>query len=247
MSVELENHEGQQIPSVKFKTRANGEWQEIHSDDLFKGKKIIAFGLPGAFTPTCSSSHLPRYDQLAKSFKEVGVDDILCLSVNDAFVMEAWQKDQNAKHIKVIPDGNGEFTQQIGMLVDKSDLGFGKRSWRYSMFVDDGVIKKMFIEQDKPGDPFEVSDADTMLKYLAPDKDKPKSVLIFTRLGCPFCAKAKELLNKHGMEYEEVTIGRDVSTNAIMAVSGKTSVPQTFIDGQLVGGSEALEAYFNAA
>ena len=239
----LQSHEGESIPQVTFKTRRDGEWQNITSDKLFRGKKVIVFALPGAFTPTCSSSHLPRYDQLAKTFKEVGVDDIICLSVNDAFVMEAWEKDQSAKHIKMIPDGNGEFTEAIGMLVDKTDLGFGKRSWRYSMLVDDGVIKKMFIEADKPGDPFEVSDADTMLEYLAPEKAKPKSVLLFTRPGCPFCAKAKKMLKEHDIDYEEVVVGEHISTSAVMAASGKTSVPQVFIEGQLIGGSEELQNF----
>ena len=126
-------------------------------------------------------SHLPRYDQLAPLFKENGVDDIICLSVNDTFVMNAWEKDLNVKNINLIPDGNGDFSEGMGMLVDKSNLGFGKRSWRYSMYVEDGVIKKMFIEDDVPGDPFKVSDADTMKNLLNSNAKEPPVVTIFTK------------------------------------------------------------------
>lgn len=125
------------------------------------------FSLPGAFTPTCSSSHLPRYNELSSVFKQHGVDGILCVSVNDTFVMNARKADQHAENITFVPDGNGEFTKGMNMLVEKADLGFGPRSWRYSMLVRDGVVEKMFVEPNKPGDPFEVSDADTMLKYRA--------------------------------------------------------------------------------
>src|SRR5690606_13899049 len=132
---------------------------------------------------------------LSQVFKENGVDDIVCLSVNDGFVMEAWAKDQRVKSIRVLPDGNGEFSEGLGMLVDKADLGFGKRSWRYSMLVNDGVVEKMFIEPDKPGDPFEVSDADTMLRYLNAQAILPDEVTIITKPGCQFCAKSKKLLD----------------------------------------------------
>ena len=136
---------------------------------LFAGKTVVVFSLPGAFTPTCSSTHLPRYNELAPAFHANGVDSILCVSVNDTFVMNEWAKDQEADNVVLVPDGNGEFTEGMGMLVDKTDLGFGKRSWRYSMLVKDGVVQKMFIEPQKPGDPFEVSDADTMLAVHQPD------------------------------------------------------------------------------
>ena len=190
----FENKENQKVPNVTFRTRENNDWVDITTDQLFSGKKVILFALPGAFTPTCSSTHLPRYNQLASTFKKHGVDDIICLSVNDAFVMNAWKKDQEAENIKVIPDGNGEFSEKMGLLVDKNDLGFGKRSWRYSMLVEDGTIKKMFIEPVKDGDPFEVSDADTMLNFLAPDSPKPQSITVFSKPGCPYCQKAKDLL-----------------------------------------------------
>ncbi len=168
-----------QVPSVTFKTRVRDEslggenpfkWQDVTTDEIFKGKKVVLFSLPGAFTPTCSSTHLPGYEAKYNEFKALGVDEVICLSVNDAFVMYQWGKAQGVSNVKLLPDGSGEFTRGVGMLVKKDNLGFGERSWRYSMFVDNGEIKKVFIEpgfsNDCPSDPFEVSDADTMLKYL---------------------------------------------------------------------------------
>src|SRR5947209_5665779 len=187
----LQNREGQRVPNVTFQVRENNDWKRITTDDLFAGKTVVLFSLPGAFTPTCSSTHLPRYNELAPAFFQNGIDRIVCVSVNDPFVMEEWAKDQESENITLIPDGNGEFTAGMGMLVDKSDLGFGKRSWRYSMLVKDGVVEKMFIEPDKPGDPFEVSDADTMLRYINANAKLPDQVAILTREGCSFCARAK--------------------------------------------------------
>ncbi|WP_420722742.1 MULTISPECIES: peroxiredoxin [unclassified Hwanghaeella] len=158
---------GDTVPSVTFRTRANSDWKDVSTDDLFAGKRVVVFSLPGAFTPTCSSTHLPGYMIKSGEVKGCGVDDIYCLSVNDSFVMNAWAKDQGVdSELKVIPDGNGEFSEGMGLLVGKEDLGFGKRSWRYSMVVNDGKIEKMFVEPEKPGDPFEISDVDTMLDYL---------------------------------------------------------------------------------
>lgn len=241
----LANREGQKVPSVTFRTRQNGEWVDIKSDDLFGGKTVAVFSLPGAFTPTCSSTHVPGYNQLAGTLQENGVDEIVCVSVNDGFIMEEWSKDQKAENVKFIPDGNGEFTQGMGLLVDKADLGFGKRSWRYSMIVKDGTIEKMFIEPEEPGDPFKVSDAQTMLNFINPSAEKPKSVFLFTKKGCSFCAKAKADLHDRKMTYEEVTIGEEgVSLVALKAATGSLTVPQIFIDGQLIGGSDELTAYF---
>ncbi len=239
----LENREKQTIPSVTFHTRENGEWVDVSTDELFRNKTVIVFALPGAFTPTCSSSHLPRYNELAPVFRENGVDDILCLSVNDTFVMNAWKQDQEAENITFVPDGNGEFSAGMGMLVDKSDLGFGKRSWRYSMLVKDGVIEKMFIEADVPGDPFEVSDADTMLNYINPNAKVPEPVTLFTRPGCPFCAKAKALLKEKGYDFEEIELSRQVTSRSLRAVTGADSVPQVFIGGKRIGGADDLEKY----
>jgi peroxiredoxin len=169
----------ERVPDVVFKTRVRDEsvegsnpyrWQDTTTQDIFGGKKVVVFSLPGAFTPTCSSNHLPRYEELYEEFKTQGVDTIVCVSVNDAFVMFQWGLKIGAKNVFLLPDGNGEFTRKMGMLVEKSNLGFGMRSWRYSMLVNDGAIEKMFVEPDfadnAGGDPFEVSDADTMLAYL---------------------------------------------------------------------------------
>jgi glutaredoxin-like protein len=239
----LPNREGQRVPNITFHIRKNNEWVDVTTDDLFAGKTVILFALPGAFTPTCSSVHLPGYNELAPVFKANGVDDIICLSVNDTFVMNEWAKDQEAENVTLIPDGNGEFSEGMGMLVDKADLGFGKRSWRYSMLVKDGIIEKMFIEPEVPGDPFEVSDADTMLKYINPNAQKPPLVSLFAKVGCPYCARAKKMLAERGWDYEEIVLGKDITTRSLRAVSGATTTPQVFIDGKLIGGSETLAEY----
>ncbi len=236
----FENREGKRVPQVTFRVRQDGEWHDVTTDDLFKGKTVVVFSLPGAFTPTCSGSHVPRFNELAGVLKANGVDDIICISVNDTFVMNEWKKSQQAENITFIPDGNGEFTEGMGMLVEKNDLGFGKRSWRYSMLVKDGVIEKMFIEPDVPGDPFEVSDADTMLEYINPDARKPDDVVIFTRAGCPFCAKAKGILREAGVEFEEIQLGDGISIRAVRAATGADTVPQVFVNGEYLGDSAAV-------
>ena len=241
----VSNREGKSVPEVTFRARRHNEWVDISTDELFNGKSVIVFSLPGAFTPTCSSTHVPGYSELAPVFKDNGIDDIICVSVNDTFVMNEWAKEQAAHNITFIPDGNAEFTEGMEMLVDKTDLGFGKRSWRYSMLVKDGVIEKMFIEPEVAGDPFEVSDAETMLNYINPDAQRPQLVSLFTKVGCPFCARAKEMLNDHGLNYEEIVLGRDVSMGSLKAVTGANTVPQVFINGHHVGGSEALETHLN--
>jgi glutaredoxin-like protein len=241
----LSNCEGKRVPDVTFRTRQNNQWVNVTTNDLFTGKTVVVFALPGAFTPTCSSTHLPGYNELARVFKENGVDDIICLSVNDAFVMDEWAKFQEAENITMIPDGNGEFTEGMGMLVDKADLGFGKRSWRYSMLVADSMVKKMFIEPEEPGDPFEVSDAETMLRYINPQATKPKLVSLFAKVGCPFCARAKEMLKERGLDYEEIILGKDITTRSLQAVTREKTVPQVFIDGKLIGSSEALVAHLS--
>lgn len=238
-----QNQEGQHVPQVTFRTRRNHEWVNVTTDEVFKGKTVVVFSLPGAFTPTCSSTHVPRYNQLAPTFKQHGVDEVICMSVNDAFVMNEWRNEQKAHNLTFIPDGNGDFSRGMGMLVSKNDLGFGDRSWRYSMLVRDGVVEKMFIEPDLPGDPFEVSDADTMLAYVAPDAKKPLDVTVFTREGCAFCVRAKGMLNDAGINFEELVLNRDYTEATIRAVSGRSTVPQIFINGEYIGGSEELEAY----
>ncbi len=242
-----QNREGQRIPQVTFRTRQNNEWKNVTSNDLFEGKTVAVFSLPGAFTPTCSSTHLPRYNELAPAFFASGVDSIVCISVNDAFVMNEWAKDQETENVILIPDGNGEFSAGMGQLVDKSDLGFGKRSWRYSMLVKNGVVEKMFVEPNKPGDPFEVSDADTMLNYINPTAKKPDQVAILTREGCPFCAKAKALLTELGYDYAEISLEHNVRSKATGAITGATTVPQVFVNGEHIGGWDALERWAKRA
>jgi peroxiredoxin/glutaredoxin len=233
----FENREGQKLPEVTFRTRVDGTWKDVSTSDLFKGRTVVVFALPGAYTPTCSSAHVPRYDELQPQFAAAGVDEIICLSVNDAFVMDAWQEDQKALRVRFIGDGNGDFSAALGMLVEKTNLGFGKRSWRYSMLVKDGVIAKMFIEPDKPGDPFEVSDADTMLKYLG--GKAPPDVLLFTRRGCMHCARAKKALEAKGLPYAELT----TSPRILRALPGARTTPQVFVDGKHVGGADELERW----
>ena len=169
----------QKVPQVVFKTRVRDEsvegpnpfrWQDVSSDDIFAGKRVVVFALPGAFTPTCSSTHLPGYEAAYEQFKAEGIAEVYCLSVNDAFCMFQWAKHLGAEKVKMLPDGNCEFTRGMGMLVSKANLGFGDRSWRYSMLVEDGEIVKLFSEAGQedncPSDPFEVSDAGTILNYI---------------------------------------------------------------------------------
>jgi glutaredoxin-like protein len=247
MAQELQNREGRNVPEVAFRIRRNGEWQTVTTDDLFANRNVVVFSLPGAFTPTCSSTHLPRYNELSPVFRQNGIDEIICVSVNDPFVMEEWAKDQEAGNVFLLADGNGEFTEKMGMLVDKSDLNFGKRSWRYSMLVRNKRIEKMFVEPQQPGDPFEVSDADTMLAYVNPKARKPDQVAILTREGCSFCAKAKSQLADAGIDYVEVPLPHSIRTKAVGAIAGAQTVPQVFVNGKLIGGSEALDAWLRKA
>ena len=171
--------QGRQVPQVTFRTRVRDEsiggdnpfrWQDKTSDDYFKGKKVVLFSLPGAFTPTCSTFQLPDYEKMHGEFQENGVDDIYCMSVNDSFVMNAWAKSQNLSNVGVIPDGSGEFTRKMGMLVDKDNLGFGYRSWRYAALVEDGVVTKWFEEPgygDNHGeDPYGESSPQNVLENI---------------------------------------------------------------------------------
>ena len=239
----LENSEGKHVPNVTFRTIDNGEWKGVTTDDLFAGKTVIIFSLPGAFTPTCSATHLPRFNELAPVFKANGVDEIVCMSVNDTFVMNAWKENQESDNVTVIPDGNGEFTDGMGMLVSKNDLGFGKRSWRYSMLVKDKVIEKMFIEPEVEGDPFEVSDADTMLDYINSNAVKPEFVSLISRKGCIHCERARKMLAANNMLYEEIELGQGVTSRSLRAISGVTTTPQIFIGGKPIGTADDLEAY----
>ena len=239
----IKDKTGDRVPQVNFRTRRGHEWVEVSSSELFDNRTVVVFSLPGAFTPTCSSSHVPRYNQLAPSFKQAGIDEVVCVSVNDAFVMNEWQEEQNAWNIRFLPDGNGEFTDQMGMLVGKEDLGFGRRSWRYSMLVRDGVIEKMFIEPVVEGDPYGVSDADTMLDYVAPNLAKPFDVVVLSRKGCGHCVRAKQELDHAGIAFEELVLNHDFTDQALRAFSEQRTYPQIFIDGHRIGGADELERW----
>ena len=167
------------VPQATFHTRVRNpslegdnpfEWKTVRTDDVFKGQRVVFFALPGAFTPACSDSHLPGYEASYDAFRELGVDAVVCLSVNDAFTMFQWAKSRNIEKVRMLPDGNGDFTRLMGMLVDRSSTGMGMRSWRYSMFVEDGAITEFFPEKgfgdNPPGVPVEISDAETMLGAL---------------------------------------------------------------------------------
>lgn len=160
----------QKLPNVKFTFRENSEFVEQTTAQLFYNKRVVLFSLPGAFTPTCSTYQLPGFEEKYDEFKSLGIDEIYCISVNDAFVMNAWAKDQNIQKVKMIPDGNGEFTEKMGMLVDKSNIGFGKRSWRYAAVVDNGVVEILTQETGKedncPTDPYESTTPDKILMYV---------------------------------------------------------------------------------
>jgi len=170
---------GKKVPDVTFHTRVRDEsiggsnpyrWQEVTTDEYFKGKRVVLFSLPGAFTPTCSTFQLPDFEKLYPEFQELGIDEVYCLAVNDAFVMNAWGRHNNLQHVKLIPDGNGEFTRKMGMLVAKYNLGFGMRSWRYAAVVNDGVIEKWFEEKgfsdNCETDPYGESSPQNILKVL---------------------------------------------------------------------------------
>ena len=170
------------LPKVNFKVREgdideaggctfdNGKWTTKTTDDYFKGKKAIVFSLPGAFTPTCTSQQLPGFEANWPNFQEHFIDEIYCISVNDSFVMNAWANNEEIKNVKVIPDGEGVFTRQMGMLVKKNDKGFGYRSWRYAMIVNDGIIEKIFEEPGKSDncttDPYGESSPENVLQWL---------------------------------------------------------------------------------
>lgn len=235
---------GESVPKTNFKTLTSKGLEDLCYSDVFEGKRVVVFSLPGAFTPTCSATHLPTFEKLSSVFYKHGIDDIYCISVNDPFVMDSWGKDQRIKNVKLLPDGNGDFTNQMGFLVDKRDLGFSNRSWRYAMVVNDGVIEALFVEPDKPGDPFEVSDAHTVLDHIAPDAIKPCDITLISKPGCSHCDRAKELLASKELEFEEIKLGEGgLSLSSLHALTGNSTTPQIFIDGDLIGGADDLEIH----
>ena len=158
------------LHNVIFQTRKDGDWVNVHLDDLTIDKTIVVFGLPGAFTPTCSTFQLPTFEEMYDQFKELGVDEIYCTSVNDTFVMNAWFEQQGIEKVKPLPDGNGELARQLGLLVKKENLGFGLRSWRYAMLVIDGTVELLKtepnLEDNCQADPYEVSKPELFLEEI---------------------------------------------------------------------------------
>jgi len=237
------SREGARIPEVDVCRMSDGKVERISTSRLFGGRRVILFALPGAFTPTCSTAHVPGYVAYMRELREAGIDDIVCLSVNDPYVMEAWQRSEKAEGIHFVADAFGEFTDAMGMAVENREAFLGKRSRRYSMLVEDGRIKKMFIEPDEPGDPFEVSDAQTMLRYLRPHEQPLGPVLMLARHGCPYCRRAKAMLEEHGIRFEAVHLGEELTMQGVRAASGAATVPQVFVNGNLIGGSERLAEF----
>jgi len=231
---------GDTIPHVDLH-RLGASGLETHaSKAYFAGRRIAVFSLPGAFTPTCSASHVPRYDELQPLLAARGIDEIICLSVNDAFVMRAWGIAEGADRITFLADGNGDFTRGMGQLVGKESLGFGERSWRYSMIVNDGTIEALFEEPHEPGDPYGVSDADTMLAHLDADAEVIDIAMI-TKPGCSHCARARQLLTDKGLEWTELP----ASPRVLRAVSETHTTPRIFVNGRLIGGADELEVFLD--
>jgi len=164
--------EGKKCSSVVLKTRQIGKWVDVRTEDIFKGKKVILFSLPGAFTPVCSEKQLPGFEENYDKFLGLGIDEIYCISVNDGFVMNAWADQQKLKKVKVLPDGNADFTRSMGMLVEKKHVGFGQRSWRYCAIINDGIVEKWWQEEGMNNDgsdtdPYEQTTPENCLKYLS--------------------------------------------------------------------------------
>jgi glutaredoxin-like protein len=235
--------EGAAIPDTQLRWIEHDKLSAISTRELFANRTLVVFALPGAFTPTCSSQHLPQFEELVPNLRDAGVDDVLCIAVNDAFVMAEWGAQQQVRDVRLLADGNAEFTEAMGMLLDGSGKGLGRRSRRYSMLVRNGRIEKMFAEADEDGDPFKVSDAATMLRYLAPDKAQPPRIAVLSKPGCPYCAKARAMLDQHGLRYTDVPLPDATRARVLAAVSKSITAPQVFADGELIGDSEQLKAW----
>lgn len=236
--------EGRRVPHCVFRMRWGGKMADVTTGDLFDGKRVVLFGLPGAFTPTCSSAHVPRFVELAPFLRRHGIDDVVCIAVNDAHVMEAWQRDQKADLITFVPDGNGDFHRALGLLADKRATGMAQRARRYAMVVDDGVIETALVERDVPdGDPYDVSSADEVCKVLGLSEAAPEDIVLFTRPDCSWSEKARRLLDRKGIPYDAV----DLHPRGVRAVSGETTTPQVFAGGQRIGGYEDLEKWLESS
>jgi len=235
--------EGDSVPKVTWTVLRNNSIEEIHSEDIFSGRTVVVVGIPGAFTPICSSRHIPAYIRFANLFRKNGVDEILCVSVNDPYIMNEWTyKLQAAGKVTMIPDSTTEFTRGMGQLFSHEKLGI--RSWRYSMLVKDSIIQKLFQEDHVEGDPFERSDAETMLKYLNPTIELPPKVSFFGRPDCPHCARARAFLHRESIPFEEITLDKEVTTWSLLAISGQDRTPACFVGGKFIGDENALMEHF---
>jgi peroxiredoxin/glutaredoxin len=235
---------GEQVPAVHLAESKEGNVQRIFAPDFFAARRVILFALPGAFTPTCSAAHVPGYLARLKDFHDAGIDEVVCLAVNDPDVMDGWQRAQKAQGIRFLADSNGDFTAAMGMSVDHRDNFLGVRSWRCSMLVENGTIAAMFIEPDVTGDPLTTSDADTMWRDLRPNQKASESAFMLARHGCPFCERAKDLLRRHDVSFDAIHLGEGLSMRGVKAATGAATVPQVFMAGKLIGGAEELAAHF---
>jgi glutathione-dependent peroxiredoxin len=241
---QAEGHaETREVPDVLVQIIENEQPKFVATHALFSGKTVVAFALPGAYTPTCSSQHLPRFEELASTFRDRGIDEIVCFAVNDPYVMHAWSLEQGTRNVRMIADGNGGFAKAMGMLVERNDTGLGLRSRRYSMLVRDRCVERLFAEPEEDGDPYGVSDADTLLRYLDPAAVPPPRVALLTKPGCPHCARAKALLSEHALPYVEIPLADSQRARVLGAIAGASTAPQVFIDGKAIGGTTELENY----
>ena len=239
--------EGERVPDADLAQMTEGGVRRVASRELFADRRVIVFALPGAFTPTCSTAHVPGYVALLAEFKAAGIAEVICLAVNDPYVMQAWQQSEKALGIRFVADPFGEFTAAMGMTVDHRNSLLGTRSWRYSMLVEDGTIRKMFVEPEEGDDPFKVSDAQTMLRYLEPNRKTLGPVLVLARHGCPYCQRAKALLSERRIPFDAVHLGEELTMQGVKAISGGTTVPQVFVNGRLIGGADQLVSFLEAS
>lgn len=228
---------GRSFPEVTLRL-AEPPHEKIGSREFVAGDGVALIGLPGAFTPTCTGLHVPRFEELADDLAHAGVTRILCTAVNDAFVMEAWRQSLGTTRIEYAGDGNGDLHRALGLLRDMRDDGMGERARRYSMLVRHGAIEKAWVEADAAGDPFEVSSADVMLRHLRPEAS-PLDVMVFTRPNCAWSRRALQALDAAHIPYRTAEVG----PRGLRGVAGSQTTPQVFVGGRHIGGCEDLEAW----
>jgi len=228
---------GRPFPDVTLRL-ADPPHEKIGSRAFVAGERVALIGLPGAFTPTCTGLHVPRFEELADDLADAGVERILCTAVNDAFVMDAWRRALGTTRIEYAGDGNGDLHRELGLLRDMREDGMGERARRYTMLIRDGTIERAWIEPDEEGDPFEVTTADVMLQYLRPEAH-PLDVMVFTRPDCAWSRRALQALDAAHIPYRTAEVG----PRGLRGVAGSQTTPQVFVGGQHIGGCEDLEAW----